>query len=84
MCLGEAPMTLQERPGISRKLTTTETLLQTTVMQPMGEDMGSSVDWLIPQVRNCCKNVHQLRTRMFGELCTACLPIGQPVLRMNQ
>ena len=52
MCLGEAPMTLQERQGILRKLTTRETKLQTTMMQPMGKDLGFSVDWLIPQVRS--------------------------------
>ena len=52
MCLGEAPMTLQERQGILRKLTTREAMLQTTVMQPMGKDLGFSVDWLIPQVRS--------------------------------
>ena len=44
-------MTLQERQGILRKLTTKETILQTTVMQPMGKDLGSSVDWWISQVR---------------------------------
>ena len=52
MCLGEAPMTLQERPGILRKLTTREIMLRTTVMQPIGKDLGFSVDWLIPQVRS--------------------------------
>ena len=52
MCLGEAPMTLQERSGILRKLTTREIKLQTTMMQPMGKDLGFSVDWLISQVRS--------------------------------
>ena len=52
MRLGEAPMTLQERQGILIKLTTSETMLQTTVMQPTGKDLGFSVDWLIPQVRS--------------------------------
>ena len=52
MCLGEAPMTLQERSGILRKLTTRDSKLQTTMMQPMGKDLGFSVDWLISQVRS--------------------------------
>lgn len=39
MCLDEAPMTLQERSGILRKLTTREIKLQTTMMQPMGKEL---------------------------------------------
>ena len=39
ICLGEAPMTLQERLGLLRKLTSMQTMLQTTLMQPIGEDL---------------------------------------------
>ena len=62
---GEAPMILQEIQGILRKLTTRETMLQTTVIQPMGKDLGFSVDWLSPQVQSKCKAVHQLCMREY-------------------
>ena len=48
-----------------KKLTTRETMLQTTVIQPMGKDLGFSVDWWISQVRTKCSTVHQVCMREY-------------------
>ena len=78
-------MTLQERQGILRKLTTREIKLQTTMMQPMGKDLGFSVDWLISHKYGAKAKVFtKCVSRKVDEPYAACLPIGQSVLRMNQ